>query len=141
MSEGDYAGDITPKQAFELLSEDPRATLVDVRTDAEWNNIGVPDLSGLGKRPLLVQWQTAPTMQVNPGFEDQVSEQAAGHDAPILFLCRSGARSRSAAIAMTAMGFGRCYNVSDGFEGPPDGAGYRGTLAGWKADGLPWRQG
>jgi len=37
-------------------------------------------------------------------------------------------------------GFPRAFNVADGFEGPVDQEGHRGTVAGWKADGLPWRQ-
>ena len=50
------------------------------------------------------------------------------------------ARSLAAARLMGALGYERCFNVTDGFEGPPDGAGHRGTVAGWKASGLPWRQ-
>jgi rhodanese-related sulfurtransferase len=58
-----------------------------------------------------------------------------------MFLCRSGVRSRDAAIAMTAAGFKACYNVASGFEGDKDAAGHRGTVSGWKVDGLPWMQG
>ena len=39
-----YAGDLTPEQAWELLRENPDAVLVDVRTDAEWKYVGVPDV-------------------------------------------------------------------------------------------------
>jgi len=49
----------------------------------------------------------------------------------------SGARSQSAG---QAAGFAHAFNVADGFEGPVDGAGHRGSAAGWKASGLPWRQ-
>ena len=38
---------------------------------------------------------------------------------------------------MTEQGFGPCYNVAGGFEGPPDGDRHRGTVGGWKAAGLP----
>jgi len=31
--------------------------------------------------------------------------------------------------------------VKDGVEGPPDARGHRGQVRGWKADGLPWKQG
>ena len=62
-------------------------------------------------------------------------------DQTVLILCRSGQRSRAAAIALTARGYGRCYNVSEGFEGDKDGAGHRGTVGGWKIGGLPWTQG
>ena len=44
-----YAGDITPQEAWKLLSDNPEAVLVDVRTDAEWRFVGVPDLSSLGR--------------------------------------------------------------------------------------------
>jgi len=61
-------------------------------------------------------------------------------DAPIVFMCRSGGRSKAAAVAMTAQGFRRCYNLAGGFEGPLDSARHRGTAGGWKAAGLPWAQ-
>lgn len=46
-----YAGDLTPEQAWELLRENPDAVLVDVRTDAEWKYVGVPDVSSSASRP------------------------------------------------------------------------------------------
>jgi hypothetical protein len=33
------------------------------------------------------------------------------------------------------------FNVLEGFEGPKDGEGHRGTLGGWRKAGLPWVQG
>ena len=44
------------------------------------------------------------------------------------------------AVALTARGYSRCYNVSDGFEGGHDAQRHRGVQEGWKAAGLPWRQ-
>ncbi|MBS0471124.1 MAG: rhodanese-like domain-containing protein [Proteobacteria bacterium] len=133
-----YAGDLSVTEAWALLEKDPAARLVDVRTRAEWSFVGIPDLAPLGREAELVEWQTFPSMQVNPGF---VSD-AAGSDkaAPVLFLCRSGARSRSAAIAMTQAGYSRAYNVVGGFEGDLDGERHRGNMNGWKAAGLPWKQ-
>jgi rhodanese-related sulfurtransferase len=58
----------------------------------------------------------------------------------MLFLCRSGARSRAAAMALTAAGYTSCYNIAEGFEGNPDAERHRGTTGGWKAAGLPWAQ-
>ena len=60
--------------------------------------------------------------------------------APVLFLCRSGARSRAAAMALTKAGQEHCYNIAEGFEGPLDDKRQRGAVAGWKAAGLPWTQ-
>lgn len=135
-----YAGDLDPGQAHELLGREPAATLVDVRTAAEWAYVGLPDLSGLARDLVRVEWQGFPSGAVNPDFVTQLGVAGVRPDAPVLFLCRSGVRSVAAAEAATAAGYTAAYNVSEGFEGPPDGAGHRGTTAGWKARGLPWRQ-
>ena len=137
----DYAGDLSAEDAWTLLKSDPKAVLVDVRTKAEWNFVGLPDLSPLGRDVALVEWQMFPTMQVNPGFvADTVAAAGPDKTAPVLFLCRSGARSRSAAIALTQAGYSKAYNVAGGFEGDLDGERHRGTRNGWKAAGLPWKQ-
>lgn len=139
-----YAGDVAPKEAWAALEAEPAATLVDVRTVAEWSFVGVPDLGALGKSPLFQEWQSYPTMQVDPSFADRVADAlgAAGAtaDTPVFFLCRSGARSQAAAAALTARGFAQCFNVAGGFEGPLDSSRHRGGSAGWKAEGLPWMQ-
>lgn len=119
----------------------PAAVLCDVRTNAEWSFVGLPDLAETGKQPALVQWQTYPTMQLNPKFLELLTAAHLQLDNHIYFICRSGARSMTAAQAAKAAGFRHVYNVRDGFEGPADPRGHRGIVAGWKADGLPWRQG
>jgi rhodanese-related sulfurtransferase len=140
-----YAGDLAPQQAWDLLSSDSAATLVDVRSQPEWSFVGLPDLSSFRKRPVLVPWQTyspaaRPPMTPNAGFAAEVEAACADKSAPVVFLCRSGVRSKAAAIAMTARGYRRCYNLAGGFEGPHDDAKHRGHVAGWKAAGLPWTQ-
>ncbi len=137
---GQYAGDVTSREAWEVLERDPRAVLLDVRTDAEWSYVGLPDLSVLEKRTLQVSWQHYPEQTLNPGFVEEVTGHDLVHDQPLLIICRSGVRSRHAAIALSARGYSRCYNVSDGFEGGHDGERHRGAQEGWKAAGLPWRQ-
>lgn len=136
-----YAGDITPEHAWELLRDNPDAVLVDVRTDAEWKYVGVPDTSALGKQPVLIEWVSYPHGARNDNFVDQLKEAGitGGEDAPVIFLCRSGQRSIGAAEAATAAGIGPSYNVLDGFEGALGADGHRG-LVGWRAIGLPWRQ-
>lgn len=132
--------DVSATDSYTALREDPMAFLVDVRTDAEWSFVGLADLSEAGKEPVLIPWQTYPTMQLNPGFLEDLKKAGATPDHSIYFLCRSGARSRAAAQAAIGAGFDKSYNVADGFEGPPDAEGHRGTVAGWKAAGLPWHQ-
>ena len=132
--------DIGPKETWKLLSEDANCALVDVRTDAEWNFVGLPDLGAVGKQPVLIPWQVYPTMQVNTHFADHLHKAGLTPLHRIFFICRSGARSLAAGQAAQAAGFPHAHNVADGFEGPMDADGHRGTVAGWKADGLPWRQ-
>ena len=133
--------DVAPKQVWDALVNHPDARLVDVRTDYEWAQIGVPDLVKAGKQPVLASWQVAPTMQVNPAFVDELRAAGVAASDHVYFLCRSGVRSVAAAQAARAAGFEHVYNIADGFEGPPDGRGARGQVAGWQADGLPWAKG
>lgn len=137
-----YAGDVSAEETWRVLSENPNAVLVDVRTRAEWSFVGVPDLAAIGKEPHLAEWQSFPSMSVNPSFGAEVAAALgeARKSAPVFFLCRSGARSKAAAIALTGKGFARCYNVVGGFEGDLDGERHRGRRGGWKAAGLPWSQ-
>jgi len=131
---------VAPTQTWEALQANENAQLVDVRTDAEWNFVGVPELRAAGKKTILIPWQVYPTMQRNGGFSDDLKRAGLTPDHTLYFICRSGARSMAAAAAAQAAGFPRVFNVADGFEGPPDVQGHRGATAGWKADGLPWRQ-
>lgn len=131
---------VAPRDVWEALRTDPMARLVDCRTDAEWNYVGIPDLSATGQDLVLIPWQIYPAMQVNAGFTEQMRQAGLTEEHRIYFLCRSGVRSLAAAQAAQQAGFAHSYNVADGFEGPTDAGRHRGTVAGWKADGLPWRQ-
>lgn len=134
-----YAGDITPEQAWRLLDDDPNAVLVDVRTDAEWRFVGVPDLSPLSRDAVFIEWNRTDGTR-NERFVDDL--KAAGitpGERPVVFLCRSGNRSIGAAEAATEAGIGPSYNILDGFEGDLDEHKHRGRT-GWKAVGLPWKQ-
>ena len=163
-----YAGDLTPEQAWELLTTDPGAVLVDVRTRGEWEHIGVPDPAGATGRPaIFTQWVLGDG-RPNPAFlaelgaglggvlaqgDDGVGRaqggdgealggiRAQGGDAgraKLVFLCRSGQRSVAAARVATAAGHAPSYNVLEGFEGAPGPSGRR-DVEGWKVAGLPWR--
>ena len=132
---------VAPKDVYQALQTDPAARLVDVRTNVEWAYVGLPELSATGQDPVLIPWQVFPTMQVNGEFVGHLRQAGLSPENKIYFLCRSGVRSLAAAAAAQAAGFPHAFNIADGFEGPPDGEGHRGQVAGWKADGLPWRQG
>ena len=128
-----YAGALTPAEAHEVWRTAPGATLVDVRTRAEWNYVGripgaveIEILSYPGNRP-------------NPAFLTEL-EGRVDKSAPVLFICRSGGRSHNAAMLATQAGCGASYNVLEGFEGDRDAQGHRNTVGGWRAAGLPWTQ-
>ena len=139
-----YAGDILAIDAYALLKGDLTSVLIDVRTKAEWTYVGTPDVLAFGKRPFCLEWQSYPSMAIDANFapclEALLKSEGVERGASLLFLCRSGARSRQAAAAMTGAGWSPCFNVSDGFEGALDDAHRRGVVSGWKAGGLPWAQ-
>ncbi len=131
-----YAGDLTPQEAWDILESNPEAVLVDIRTEGEWQQIGVPDLTPLGKDVHFIEWVTA--FGPNVHFLSQLAEIGVepGSETPVIFLCRSGNRSIGAATAATEEGYLKSYNVLEGFEGDADVYGQR-TINGWKLRGLP----
>ena len=112
-----YAGALLPLEARTLMQTVPGAKLVDVRTQAEWDYVGhVPE-------SVLIEWNTYPSGERNPRFVEQLQARVAKREAPVMFLCRSGARSHHAAVAATHAGYPNSYNVLEGFEGEKDQIG------------------
>jgi rhodanese-related sulfurtransferase len=130
-----YAGALLPAEAQALLLKHPEAKLVDVRTRAEWEWVGrVPNA-------LLIEWNTWPGGQPNPDFLDELKARVPDPETPLLFLCRSGARSHNAAATAARAGYRQAINVLQGFEGDKNEKGQRNSVGGWRAAGLPWIQG
>jgi hypothetical protein len=65
-----------------------------VRTRAEWTYVGIPDLGPIGKRAVLVEWQTFPDQTVDARFVERLAGElkALGvqPDDDLYFICRSG---------------------------------------------------
>ncbi len=131
-----HQGDVTPAEAYQRLQNNANAVLIDVRTQPEWVFVGVPAV----ERLIRQSWQVFPQMQVNGQFVEEIEQMGLPKDTEIFCICRSGARSASAASALTQAGFCNAWNVAQGFEGDKDGHGHRGAIGGWKAAGLPWVQ-
>jgi rhodanese-related sulfurtransferase len=128
-----YAGALLPAEAYALLQTLGGAMLVDVRTRAELEWVGsVPG-------SVAVEWNTWPGGTRNLNFIAEL-EKLVDKSAPVMFLCRSGGRSNSAAIVAKQAGYNNAYNVLQGFEGDKDASGQRNKLGGWRAAGLPWKQ-
>jgi rhodanese-related sulfurtransferase len=122
-----YAGAVTPSEAH-ALHEAGAAKIVDVRTTPEYTQVGhVPGT------PLVV-WPRDGEDSSIAAFVGEMRQVATPQE-PLLLLCRSGARSHSAAHLLTRLGYQRAYNILEGFEGPP------GSGKGWLAAGLPSEKG
>ena len=130
-----YRGALTPAQAYTLLQNSSDVRIVDVRTNAERDWVGKVDVPA--SQHLAIEWNQYPGGQPNAGFIAQL-EQATNKDTVLVFLCRSGVRSRHAAKLATEQGFTQCYDILGGFEGNKDSAGHRKTVDGWCKEGLPW---
>jgi rhodanese-related sulfurtransferase len=112
-----YAGAVTPVEAHELHAAG-LATIVDVRTRSEYEDIG--HVEGTE----LIEWRLDGEREPDPRFLYRLARRH-GRDEPLLLLCRSGVRSHYAAELAASAGFTRAYNVLDGFE------------KGWLPAGLP----
>lgn len=130
-----YAGAVTPSEAYALLQASPNVKLVDVRTNAERDWVGrvaIPE-----DQHAAVQWNTYPGSVPNPAFMDELA-RTADKNQVLLFLCRSGVRSRHAAKLATENGYPNCFDILEGFEGDKDADGHRKSIGGWCKAGLPW---
>jgi len=133
---------LTPKQAYELLQEEPRAVLVDVRSHMEYLFIGHP------AGAINIPWIDEPDWKINPHFAREVRRLLLGgavthanvESAPVVLICRSGKRSLDAGELLMREGFTRVYNVLEGFEGDLDDHHHRSSLGGWRYHNLPWEQ-
>jgi rhodanese-related sulfurtransferase len=130
-----YAGAVTPQEAFALLQADSGVKLVDVRTNAERDWVGRPAIPEAQHG--AVQWTLYPGGAPNPDFATQLQQTADKEDV-VLFLCRSGVRSRHAARVATELGYVDAFDILEGFEGDRDSDGHRKTVGGWCKAGLPW---
>lgn len=133
---------VSATAAYELINNDPKALLVDVRSNMEFLFIGHPVGS------ISIPWIDEPDWVINPNFAADIRKlilgglehNSGGHNVPIVLICRSGKRSLEAGKCLLDEGFHDVYNIEDGFEGELDDTHHRSTLAGWRYDGLPWSQ-
>ena len=130
--------EVTPPQAYEELTANDRAVLVDCRTPAEWIYVGIPDLSDIGKQ-VIHESITDEAGQPNANFISRIGA-IADLDTPIYVICKIGGRSANACHLLEASGYSQVCNILEGFEGCVDQQGHRSSVDGWKFHKLPWRQ-
>lgn len=133
---------LSPKQAWQLLQDDSRAVLVDIRSSMEFLFVGHP------KGAVHVPWIDEPDWDINPNFVTEIRKLMLGgvvcsEDdgcAPVVLICRSGKRSLEAGKALLEAGVKSVMHVDEGFEGELDENHQRSTLGGWRFHQLPWEQ-
>lgn len=132
---------LSPRQAWQILQDEPKALLIDVRSQMEFLFIGHP----VGA--IQIPWIDEPDWDINPHFAADVRklvlgglDHTTGQNVPILLICRCGKRSLEAGELLIKEGFRQVYNIADGFEGELDDSHHRSTLTGWRFEGLPWEQ-
>ncbi|MBE9504120.1 MAG: rhodanese-like domain-containing protein [Proteobacteria bacterium] len=125
---------IDSKEAYKMVMENPKdAFIVDVRTRAEYEFVGHPDLpNGVPNIPLKFY----PGWKVNANFVKNAEERYS-KDVTLIMLCRSGGRAKVAAKLLLDAGFKKVLYMTDSFEGSKDEKGHR-TVSGWKVNGLPY---
>ncbi len=137
------AGEVYPDDCYGRLSVNSKSVIIDVRTKAEVQYVGIIDVSQIEAKMLFIEWQTYPTMQINNNFISEVEtamlRMEYTKEVEIYCLCRVGARSLNAANLLAQNGFENCFNILGGFQGHPNEKGQRGHLDGWVARDLPWR--
>jgi rhodanese-related sulfurtransferase len=141
MSGNDPIG-LSAQQAWQLLQDDPRAVLVDIRSTMEYLFVGHP------KGSVHVPWIDEPDWTVNPNFVTDIRKLLLGGAictidegcAPVILICRSGKRTLEAGKALLEAGFNKVMHVNEGFEGDLDADHHRSTSNGWRFRGLPWEQ-
>lgn len=134
--------ELHPKQAYQMLQEDPRALLVDIRSTMEFLFVGHPTGA------VHVAWIDEPDWEINPHFTAEIRKLLLGGAvcddeagcAPVILICRSGKRSAEAGRALIEAGLKQVFHVDEGFEGELDDRHQRGNVGGWRFHGLPWEQ-
>ncbi len=139
---------IYPNDAYQILQNNQNSILIDVRTNFEWETVGIVDYLSFCNPALFISWQNYPDMQIDPDFlvklESSLNEKLSSiknykNSADLIFLCRTGIRSNAAAELCLKNGYSNLFNIINGFEGDSNQQGQRSLINGWKAQNLPIR--
>jgi len=143
---------LTAKEAVAMKqSMGGKALLVDVRTAAEVEYVGTPDLVDANISYMVDDYsawddkKSRFVMSPNSGFLTKVGDAMAksglDKNSEVIVICRSGDRSARAADLLSNAGYTKVYSVVDGFEGDMAKEGEnkgKRVVNGWKNAGLPW---
>ncbi|MEN8132630.1 MAG: rhodanese-like domain-containing protein [Pseudomonadota bacterium] len=133
---------LSPKQAWQMMQDDPRTILIDIRSSMEFLFVGHP------KGSVHIPWIDEPDWTINPNFLTEVRKLILGGVicdieegcVPLILICRSGKRSKEAGDLLTNRGLKNIYHIDEGFEGELDDNHHRSSAGGWRFHDLPWEQ-
>ena len=107
------------------LAKSAGKALLDVRTQEEWDLLGRPDGEKIGLKTYFLEIKRDAFFDFTKEFKNFGISQ----DTEILVICKSGERSQITAELLSKENY-KTINISDGFEGSIEGAG-------WMNSGLP----
>jgi rhodanese-related sulfurtransferase len=134
---------ISPENAYQMMTDDANAIIIDVRTPEEIKYLGTPGPNRIGDGAEVLTDRVSAADYLGKSFLKDVNEIVEDLDeVTIITICRSGSRSVSAARDLLNEGYDSVYSIIDGFEGdrnPVTGTGYR-DYNGWVVTGLPYKK-
>lgn len=108
---------ISPEDA-QKRAQNGEITIVDIRMPFEWAETGLPE-------PAIGVSLQDETLQPRQGFLDDLLGQVDNdRDRPIALICARGNRSSFAQKLLTANGFTKIYDISEGMVGGVNGPGW-----------------
>ena len=124
---------INCKELVELAKTNEGASLIDVRTQAEWDQDGKPNGKEIGLNTYFISFMidVAEGRIGNQEFEKKVDELKLDQSKAVFVMCKSGFRSLKAAEIINKKGF-KTFNIINGFICSEDVEPNC-----WKTSGLP----
>ena len=116
---------LTSKDIKDYLTKGSNKVLLDVRTQGEWDSVGKPDGDKIGLKTYFLEIKRDSFFD----FTKEFKTFNINKDHEILVICKSGERSQISAELLFRENY-KTINISDGFEGSAEGAG-------WINSGLP----
>ena len=116
---------LASKDIKDYLATASNKVLLDVRTKEELDSVGKPDGDKIGLKTYFLEIKRDSFFDFTKEFKNFNISQ----DSQILVICKSGERSQISAELLSKENY-KTINISDGFEGSAEGAG-------WINNGLP----
>ena len=110
---------LTSKDLKDYLTTGSKKVLLDVRTQGEWDAVGRPDGDKLGLKTYFLEIKRETAFDFVKEFKNFNISQ----NNEILVICKSGERSQISAELLFRENY-KTINISDGFEGSAEGAGW-----------------